>query len=182
MRTGSYFKNGHHGGGDIWMNPTIDPQTGRLYVATGNPGSDLDPRVRLGRDLWTNSIVALDAKTGKQVWGYQLEHSRRLGPGLGLAARPLPDTVRPRGRRGEQGRLLARGRRRERQAADHSGPVRLPAPGRREAGRTGRRLVAGAHRRLGMVAGALQPTDRARLHLRRQCAVPEQGAEEGTHV
>ncbi len=72
--TGSYFKNGHHGGGDIWMNPTIDPQTGRLYVATGNPGSDLDPRVRLGRDLWTNSIVALDAKTGKQLWGYQLEH------------------------------------------------------------------------------------------------------------
>jgi alcohol dehydrogenase (cytochrome c) len=71
---GSYLKNGHHGGGDIWMNPTIDPQTGRLYVATGNPGSDLDPRVRLGRDLWTNSIVALDAKTGKQLWGYQLEH------------------------------------------------------------------------------------------------------------
>ena len=71
---GSYFKNGHHGGGDIWMNPTIDPQTSRLYVATGNPGSDLDPRVRLGRDLWTNSIVALDAKTGKQLWGYQLEH------------------------------------------------------------------------------------------------------------
>jgi PQQ-dependent dehydrogenase (methanol/ethanol family) len=71
---GSYLKNGHHGGGDIWMNPTIDPQTGRLYLATGNPGSDLDPRVRLGRDLWTNSIVALDAKTGKQLWGYQLEH------------------------------------------------------------------------------------------------------------
>src|SRR6266446_1090067 len=71
---GSYLKNGHHGGGDIWMNPTIDPKTGRLYVATGNPGSDLDPRVRLGRDLWTNSIVALEAKTGKQVWGYQLEH------------------------------------------------------------------------------------------------------------
>jgi PQQ-dependent dehydrogenase (methanol/ethanol family) len=72
--TGSYFKNGHHGGGDVWMNPTIDPQTGRLYIATGNPGSDLDPRVRKGRDLWTNSIVALDAKTGKQIWGYQLEH------------------------------------------------------------------------------------------------------------
>ncbi len=71
---GSYFKNGHHGGGDVWMNPTIDPQSNRLYIGTGNPGSDADPRVRKGRDLWTNSIVALDVKTGKQVWGYQLEH------------------------------------------------------------------------------------------------------------
>jgi alcohol dehydrogenase (cytochrome c) len=71
---GSYLKNGHHGGGDVWMNATIDPQSGRLYIATGNPGSDLDPRVRPGRDLWTNSILALDPKTGKQLWGYQFEH------------------------------------------------------------------------------------------------------------
>jgi alcohol dehydrogenase (cytochrome c) len=71
---GSWVKNGHHGGGDVWMNATIDTQSGRLYVATGNPGSDADPRVRLGRDLWSNSILALDLKTGKQLWGYQLEH------------------------------------------------------------------------------------------------------------
>jgi len=32
---GSYLKDGHHGGGDIWMNPTIDPQADRLYIATG---------------------------------------------------------------------------------------------------------------------------------------------------
>jgi alcohol dehydrogenase (cytochrome c) len=69
---GSWAK-GHHGGGDVWMNPTIDTQSGRVYIATGNPGSDLDPRVRPGRDLWTNSILALDLKTGKQIWGYQLE-------------------------------------------------------------------------------------------------------------
>ncbi|MDT5345656.1 MAG: hypothetical protein QOE52_4840, partial [Mycobacterium sp.] len=70
---GSYLK-GHHGGGDVWTNPTIDPQTGLLYIATGNPGSDFDSRVRPGRNLWTDSIVALSAETGKQVWGYQLEH------------------------------------------------------------------------------------------------------------
>jgi len=69
---GSWVK-GHHGGGDVWMNPTIDPKAGRLYIATGNPGSDLDPRVRPGRNLWTDSILALDLKTGKQIWGYQLE-------------------------------------------------------------------------------------------------------------
>jgi alcohol dehydrogenase (cytochrome c) len=70
---GSWVK-GHHGGGDVWMNPTIDTKTGLLYIATGNPGSDLDQRVRPGHDLWTDSIVALDVKTGKQAWGYQLEH------------------------------------------------------------------------------------------------------------
>jgi alcohol dehydrogenase (cytochrome c) len=70
---GSWLR-GHHGGGDVWMNPTIDAQAGRIYIATGNPGSDFDPRVRPGRNLWTNSIVALDLKTGKQIWGYQLEH------------------------------------------------------------------------------------------------------------
>jgi alcohol dehydrogenase (cytochrome c) len=68
------FLTGHHGGGDVWMNPTIDPKTDLLYIATGNPGSDFDSRVRPGRNLWTDSIVALNAKTGKQVWGYQLEH------------------------------------------------------------------------------------------------------------
>jgi PQQ-dependent dehydrogenase (methanol/ethanol family) len=70
---GSFLK-GHHGGGDVWMYPVIDQQTGLLYIATGNAGSDFDPRVRPGRNLWTDSIVALNAKTGKQVWGYQLEH------------------------------------------------------------------------------------------------------------
>jgi alcohol dehydrogenase (cytochrome c) len=70
---GSWVK-GHHGGGDVWMNSTIDLKADQLYVATGNPGSDFDARVRPGRDLWTNSILALDPKTGKQVWGYQLEH------------------------------------------------------------------------------------------------------------
>jgi PQQ-dependent dehydrogenase (methanol/ethanol family) len=70
---GSWVK-GHHGGGDVWTNSTVDTATGRVYIATGNPGSDFDPRVRPGRNRWTNSILALDLKTGKQVWGYQLEH------------------------------------------------------------------------------------------------------------
>ena len=70
---GSWVK-GNHGGGAVWMNPTIDAKTGLLYIATGNAGSDFDSRVRPGRNLWADSIVALNAKTGKQVWGYQQEH------------------------------------------------------------------------------------------------------------
>ena len=34
---GSWVK-GHHGGGDVWMNPTIDANAGRVSIATGNPG------------------------------------------------------------------------------------------------------------------------------------------------
>jgi alcohol dehydrogenase (cytochrome c) len=70
---GSWVK-GNHGGGGVWMNPTIDTKTGLLYIATGNAGSDFDARVRPGRNLWADSIVCLNAKTGKQVWGYQQEH------------------------------------------------------------------------------------------------------------
>ena len=62
----------HDGGGDVWMNPTIDTNAGRVYIATGNPGSDLDARVRPGRDLWTNSILALDLTTGKQMTSFAL--------------------------------------------------------------------------------------------------------------
>jgi len=69
---GSWVK-GNHGGGDVWTNATIDTKAGRLYISTGNPGSDFDPRARPGSNLWTDSVLALDLKTGKQLWGYQLE-------------------------------------------------------------------------------------------------------------
>ena len=96
------FLTGQHGGGDVWMNPTIDTQSGLLYIATGNAGSDFDARVRPGRNLWTDSIVALNVNRARSggVPGGAL---RRLGLRLGLPAGPLPDQVRPRRRRGEQG-------------------------------------------------------------------------------
>ena len=59
---------GHHGGGDVWMPPTVDPATGLVYAATGNPTPDLAPSVRPGCDPHVDSTIALDAGTGRLVW------------------------------------------------------------------------------------------------------------------
>ena len=60
-----------NGGGSMWMTPAYDPETATLYVGIGNPSPDLDGAIRPGDNLWTESIVALEANTGKFKWGYQ---------------------------------------------------------------------------------------------------------------
>jgi len=44
------------------------PPRGVLYVPVGNPSPDFYPDVRPGLDLYTNSAVALDVRTGKLLW------------------------------------------------------------------------------------------------------------------
>ncbi|MDB5058490.1 MAG: putative pyrrolo-quinoline quinone [Chloroflexi bacterium] len=61
---------GSHGGGDVWMPATIDPTSGILYIGTGNPSPDFVNTQRLGCNQWVNATVALDANTGKLVWGH----------------------------------------------------------------------------------------------------------------
>jgi alcohol dehydrogenase (cytochrome c) len=51
-------------GGGTWTSSTLDPATGRLYVPVGNPAPDFAPGVREGTDLYTNTVLTLDAKTG----------------------------------------------------------------------------------------------------------------------
>jgi alcohol dehydrogenase (cytochrome c) len=57
-----------HGGGSIWTPLSFDAQTGVLYVPVGNPAPDFYRDVRPGANLYTNSVVALDLKTGKLLW------------------------------------------------------------------------------------------------------------------
>lgn len=59
------------GGGSIWNTPAIDPARGLVIFATGNPNPDNDGSVRLGANAYTDSIVAVDIKTGKLAWWYQ---------------------------------------------------------------------------------------------------------------
>lgn len=61
-----------HGGGPAWHHPAYDPKLGLLFVNTGNPAPDLDGDERPGDNLYTDCIVALDIKTGKVKWYYQL--------------------------------------------------------------------------------------------------------------
>lgn len=51
-------------GGATWTSYTLDPDTGLLYVPGGNPAPDFVKSMRPGDNLFTNSIVVLDARTG----------------------------------------------------------------------------------------------------------------------
>jgi len=62
------------GGAGIWQTPAIDPQLGLIYFTTGNPGPDLNGGVRKGDNLYSVSVVAIDAKTGKYRWHFQQVH------------------------------------------------------------------------------------------------------------
>jgi len=59
------------GGGAAWMTGTFDPALNTLYWGIGNPGPDLYGASRKGDNLYTGSLVALDADTGKLKWHYQ---------------------------------------------------------------------------------------------------------------
>jgi alcohol dehydrogenase (cytochrome c) len=59
-------------GGGTWTTTTLDPERGLLYVPVGNPGPDFATHVRPGDNLYTNSILALDAKTGIYRTHYSL--------------------------------------------------------------------------------------------------------------
>jgi PQQ-dependent dehydrogenase (methanol/ethanol family) len=61
-----------HGGGGVWVTYALDRATSTLFVPVGNPGPDYAKRMRPGDNLFTNSLVALDAKTGKLKWWHQL--------------------------------------------------------------------------------------------------------------
>jgi len=60
------------GGGSAWTTPAVDPETGTLFVGTGNPSPQMDDLGRPGDNLHTVSIVALDAETGALRWHYQV--------------------------------------------------------------------------------------------------------------
>ncbi len=59
------------GGGSTWLTGAYDPATDTLYWPTGNPWPDSNDRDRPGDNLYTNCVLALDAKTGEIKWHYQ---------------------------------------------------------------------------------------------------------------
>jgi PQQ-dependent dehydrogenase (methanol/ethanol family) len=59
------------GSGAAWLTGSYDPKLNLLYWTVGNPGPNLNGAVRKGDNLFTCSVVALDADTGKLKWYYQ---------------------------------------------------------------------------------------------------------------
>jgi alcohol dehydrogenase (cytochrome c) len=54
-------------GGGLWSSFTLDPTSGVLYVPAGNPAPDFIPSLRPGANLYANSVIALDARTGRML-------------------------------------------------------------------------------------------------------------------
>jgi len=63
------------GGVNAWSGVTVDQRRGMVFFATGSASYDFYGANRVGDNLFANSIVALDANTGKRVWHFQgLKH------------------------------------------------------------------------------------------------------------
>jgi alcohol dehydrogenase (cytochrome c) len=59
------------GGGSAWVTPSYDPALNLTYWGIGNPGPDWNPDLRPGDNLYTDSVIALDADTGALKWHFQ---------------------------------------------------------------------------------------------------------------
>ena len=59
------------GGVGVWNAAAYDPEANLVYLGTGNPAPDWDGRNRLGDNLYSDSVLALDADTGALKWHYQ---------------------------------------------------------------------------------------------------------------
>ncbi len=59
------------GGAPAWTTGAYDPETDTLFWTTGNPAPDWDGTVREGDNLYSDSLLALDPKTGTRKWYFQ---------------------------------------------------------------------------------------------------------------
>ena len=62
------------GGANAWAGMSVDPQRGVVYVPTGSPTPDFNGSQRHGQNLFGNSVIALDAASGRRRWHYQTVH------------------------------------------------------------------------------------------------------------
>ncbi|HEY2855885.1 MAG TPA: PQQ-binding-like beta-propeller repeat protein [Gemmatimonadaceae bacterium] len=60
------------GGVNAWSGVTLDAKRAMAFVATGSASYDFWGGNRIGDDLYANSVIALDARTGRHVWHYQV--------------------------------------------------------------------------------------------------------------
>jgi quinoprotein glucose dehydrogenase len=66
--------NRYTGNAGFWAPVTADPELGLFYIPAESPTSDYYGGYRPGNNLYANSVIALNAKTGKRVWHYQMTH------------------------------------------------------------------------------------------------------------
>lgn len=62
------------GAANDWAGLSVDPKRGLVFVPLGSAASDFYGADRIGDNLYANSLVVLDANTGRRVWHYQTVH------------------------------------------------------------------------------------------------------------
>ncbi len=62
------------GGANAWSGLSIDPKRGWVFCPTGSPAFDFWGGNRKGENLFGNCLIALDIKTGRRIWHYQVVH------------------------------------------------------------------------------------------------------------
>ena len=62
------------GGANAWGELSVDARRGIVYVPTGSPKYNFYGADRLGADLFGDCLLALDARTGKRIWHFQMVH------------------------------------------------------------------------------------------------------------
>ncbi|HLT35125.1 MAG TPA: PQQ-binding-like beta-propeller repeat protein, partial [Enhygromyxa sp.] len=62
------------GGVHNWSESTLDPELGIIYIPTGTARYDFYGGNREGDNLFANSLIAIDARTGKRIWHFQTVH------------------------------------------------------------------------------------------------------------
>lgn len=81
------------GGAATWLTGNFDPELNTVYWTTGNPGPDMDADIRKGDNLFSCSVIALDADTGARKWHYQFtpndDHDWDANQGIVLADRVI---------------------------------------------------------------------------------------------
>jgi quinoprotein glucose dehydrogenase len=83
------------GGANVWGDLTVDTTNGIVFAPTGSPTHDLYGADRAGNNLFGNCLLALDARTGKRLWHFQMVHHDLWD--YDLAAAPKLLTVRRNG-------------------------------------------------------------------------------------
>lgn len=78
-------KTAEHGGGGLWTTYTLDPERRELFVPVANPAPDYAPDWRPGSNLFTDSLVVLDAETGRLKWYHQFQSNDGLDYDFGAA-------------------------------------------------------------------------------------------------
>lgn len=90
------------GAGNAWSVFSADPKRHLIYVPTGSASPDYYGGLRPGDNRWADSVVALDSRTGKFAWGFQLIHhnlwdydtaAQPLVTSLSLNGRPTPVVI-----------------------------------------------------------------------------------------